>query len=124
MSVATDTVISGWINVPFDPTNTAYSQSTDILTVPATTSEQYEGGYIDALDLDCARVPVLSTCTLTKLYSGKLCDLATVASSKQTIDIDTASKDHFIILPVSDEDVADQMVRVKINPNHIGRQGE
>ena len=107
-----DTYISGWIDIGFDPSDS--NISSDVLTVPSTTTEKYRFPFVHSRDA-VARVPVLSTTTLTKAYGGLLCDLD-VTSSKQTADIDTKTKGQFIILPPNDADVAEQMVRIVLNP--------
>lgn len=118
MTVAADTVVSGYVDIGFDPDDS--NVSSGVLTVPSTTSDKYRFPFFSAGLPLVVRMPIKSGTTLTKAYSGKLCDLD-VTSSKQTIDIDSTSTEVVQILPVTDEDIASSSVRVVINPAKVGR---
>jgi hypothetical protein len=118
MTDAADTVISGWMKIGFDPNNSAFNKSTNVLTVPATTTDEYKFGFIPAQQLEYARLPVSGTLAAT--HGGAQVDIILVGS-KQFVDLAASTTDVLIVLPPSPEDIADQMARVIVNPAKIGR---
>jgi hypothetical protein len=114
---ATDTVLTGFVEMQADPNDA--NLSGNILTVPSSTSDKYRFNYHSSPDL-VVRMPVASGITVAATYSGILCDL-NVTSYKQTVDPTATSTAVVQVMPVSEEDIALNMVRVKINPAKFGR---
>lgn len=116
-AVQTDTYISGWMDIGFDPSDS--NISSDILTVPATSTEKYAFNLIDPRD-GVFRIPVTTGQTLAATHGGLACTIE-VNSSKQTVDLADTTIRQVIILPPSAEDIAENVATVIINPAVIGR---
>ena len=116
-ATAADTVLSGWIDIGFDPSDSSLA-STGILTVPATESIKYEfatyglGSHF--------WVPVSSDQALAITDAYKFCDLV-VNTSKVEINLSAQTKNVVQILPPSAEEIAAGVARVRINPAKYGQ---
>lgn len=117
LALATNSVLTGFVEMQADPNDS--NLSGNILTVPSTTSDKYSFNYHAGPSL-VVRMPVASGITVAATYSGILCDL-NVSTYKQTVDPTATSKTVVQVMPVSEEDIALNMVRVKINPAKFGR---
>ena len=116
MTVAADTVVTGYVDFQADPNDS--NLSGNVLTVPSTTSDKYRFNYFSGDFV--VRMPVKSGQTVAVTHSGLLCDID-VTTSKQTVDLASTSTEVLQVLPVSEEDIKLNMVRVRINPAKIGR---
>lgn len=116
MTVATNSVVTGYVDFQADPNDA--NLSGNVLTVPSTTSDKYRFNYYTGDFV--VRMPVKSGQTVAVTHSGLLCDID-VTSNKQTVDLASTSTTVLQVLPVSEEDIALNMVRVRINPAKIGR---
>lgn len=115
-TVAADTVISGYLDVgaQVDDANIV----SNVLTVPASPGVKYTFDFYPVGVV--VRMPVTSGQTVVASMGGLLCDLD-ITTSKQTVDTGSTSTEVVQILPVSNEDIASNTVRVIMNPAKVGR---
>ncbi len=117
-TIANDSVISGWLDIGVSPDDSNVTDN--VLTVPSSPGERYTFPfYSAALDL-VVRMPVSSGLTVAASYGGTLVDIL-IATSKQTVAIDTSSTNVLQILPPNAEDIASNTVRIVVNPAKVGR---